>query len=148
MTKKDFNELFNKALEIAFEAHKGQVDKGGQAYIMHPIRVSQKCKSPEAKIVALLHDVIEDCPMTASDLTKKGIPQNLVDEIVLLSHDKEKSYYSYIAGICGSETAKEVKLSDLEDNMNLLRIHGELTEKDFARLQQYKKSYAFLNDEK
>lgn len=100
------------------------------------------------KISVRTHHGYLYCPVTASDLTKKGIPQNLVDEIVLLSHDKEKSYDNYIAGICGSKTAKEVKLSDLEDNMNLLRIHGELSEKDFARLQQYKKSYAFLNDEK
>ena len=68
----DYNELYDKALQIAVRAHKGQKDKAGHDYILHPIRVSERCDDPRAKIVALLHDTIEDSDITADHLREEG----------------------------------------------------------------------------
>ena len=49
-----------KALQIAARAHEGQKDKDGQPYILHPLRVMNAVEGEPAKVVAVLHDVIED----------------------------------------------------------------------------------------
>lgn len=144
MTPKEFQQIYNKALEIAFDAHRGQVDKGGQAYIMHPIRVSQKCKTPQAKIVALLHDVLEDSNITTIQLHELGIPDEIISWVLILTKEPNKEYKKYIAKVGNFDITTEVKLADLEDNMNISRLHEELTEKDYIRLRKYKKAYEYL----
>lgn len=144
MTPKEFQQLYNKSLEIAFEAHKGQLDKGGESYIMHPIRVSQKCKTPQAKIVALLHDVLEDSNITTTQLHELGIPEEIISWVLILTKEPNKEYKKYIVKVGNFDITTEVKLADLEDNMNISRLHEELTEKDYVRLRKYKKAYEYL----
>lgn len=144
MTPKEFQQIYNKALEIAFEAHKGQLDKGGEAYIMHPIRVSQKCKTSQAKIVALLHDVLEDSNITTTQLHELGIPDEIISWVLILTKEPNKVYKTYIAKVGNFDITTEVKLADLEDNMDISRLHEELTEKDYIRLRKYKKAYEYL----
>lgn len=68
-----------RALQIAVQAHAGQKDKSGAAYIFHPIRVMMRCTSPEAQIVGLLHDVVEDTPVTFEELAGEGFSKNVMD---------------------------------------------------------------------
>ena len=77
----NWNDLYDKALQIAIKAHKGQKDKSGREYIMHPIRVAERCKDPRAKIVALLHDVIEDTDVTADYLRSHGFPEEIIEGV-------------------------------------------------------------------
>lgn len=72
--KNNWNELFDRALRIAIHAHQGQKDKSGREYVMHPIRVAERCKDPKAKVVALLHDTIEDTSVTVEYLRSEGGP--------------------------------------------------------------------------
>jgi len=62
-----------KAMQVALNAHSSQTDKAGEAYIMHPIRVMQDVETEEEKVVALLHDVVEDSPENRSDARKEMI---------------------------------------------------------------------------
>ena len=83
-----YNELYDQALRIAIQAHKGQKDKSGREYIMHLIRVAERCFSLKAKIVALLHDTIEDTDVTVERLLKEGFTQEIVDAV--LSEPKKR----------------------------------------------------------
>lgn len=144
MNKKEFLKIYNKALEIAFDAHRGQKDRGGESYIMHPIRVSQRCKTYKAKIIAILHDVLEDTDITPEIMVENGIPQELVDWVEVLSRKSDMLYQEYIKRIALFDITTEVKLADLEDNMDISRLVKELDEKDFERLKKYKKAYEYL----
>lgn len=118
----DMNKVFEAALLIAAEAHRGQVDKNGVAYIWHPIAVANKVKTLKLKTIAILHDVIEDTSVTAEDLLEKGIPEEIVDVVVLLSKPKDEEYESYIRRVKENPDAKAVKLADLEHNTDPERM--------------------------
>ena len=131
------------AVKVATEAHKGQVDKGGKPYIGHPTAVAASVNEPDQKIVAYLHDVIEDTPITAEDLLNMGFSSKIVDSIKLLTKDKNVPYEEYLKKIRSDSCARAVKIADLKHNMDLNRIPNP-TEKDYARLEKYKKALAFL----
>lgn len=133
-----------KALIIMLKAHWKQRDKGNHLYIFHPIRVSRKCKSKSAKLVALLHDVIEDNP-NYSLRDFKFLNEEEKDALVLLTHNKDVSYFDYVNDIKNNKIAKEVKLSDLKDNSNLDRLLT-VTEKDIKRLEKYKVAQKILSN--
>ena len=139
------NELLEKALKIAVKAHAGQVDKAGKPYIFHPIRVCCKCFTDEEKIVALLHDTIEDTGITAEDLLSEGFPHNIVDAVLSVSRNEDESYEDFVKRTRLNPLGKAVKLHDLEDNMDISRLE-EVTEKDLARLNKYIKAYRYLKD--
>lgn len=139
------NELLAKAIILATENHKEQVDKGGHPYILHPLRVMVRVKSLEAKIVAVLHDIIEDTDITKEDLLNIGFSYEIVEAIELLSKPKKEDYIHYIRRIKENPLAKEVKMADLQDNMDLTRLN-KITEKDLNRVEKYKKAYSILNE--
>lgn len=125
-----------KAFIIMLKAHWKQRDKGNHLYIFHPIRVSRKCKSKSAKLVALLHDVIEDNPnYSISDF--KFLNEEEKEALELLTHSKDVAYFDYIKEVKNNKIAREVKLSDLKDNSNLNRLLT-VTDKDIKRLEKYK----------
>ena len=126
----NLTELYNLAFAIASQAHKGQRDKAGLDYILHPVRVSNHCTSPVAKIVALLHDTIEDTNVTPDYLRQQGFPEVIVESVLTLTHSKEQPY-------------EEVKLADLEDNMDVRRL-PQLTDTDVARLRKYLRAWHYL----
>ena len=129
--------MLKKAISLAEKAHQGQVDKGGHPYILHPKRVMEKCETTEEKIVAMLHDVMEDTDYTADDLRKEGFSEEIITALFCLTHQEGEGYMEYIERICENSLAVRVKYADLQDNMNLSRI-PDLTEKDLARLEKYK----------
>lgn len=144
MKKEDYIRQYYAALKLAIRAHDRQLDKGNMPYIIHPIRVSERCKTPEAKIAALLHDTLEDSVLTVENLTRSGISSEIAGSVYLLTHQKHDTYEEYIKNLSSNKIAVEVKLADLEDNMDIARLLGPLDEKDFQRLQKYKAAYDYL----
>lgn len=131
------------AIRIAQDAHLGQSDKAGHPYIAHPIRVMNNVNSIEEKIVAILHDVIEDTNVTTDDLRKAGIPEKLISELEVLTHTSSIEYDEYIRHVSLFNIASIVKLADLKDNMDITRLN-EITDKDSERLKKYHRNYIFL----
>ncbi len=130
-----------KALKVAFVAHNGQKDKAGKPYIFHPIKVSFGVKGFDAKIVALLHDVIEDSSIQAESLVFLTKEQR--EALDLLTHNKSVPYFEYIRKIKGNRIAKAVKLSDLRHNSNLRRLKV-VSENDRKRAEKYSKAIELL----
>lgn len=133
----------NRAISIALAAHAGQVDKGGAPYIMHPIRVMLAMKSEEARIVAVLHDVLEDCPAYAWMVEQAGFSRKILEALDALTRQPLESYSDFIIRIGMFPLATEVKIADMRDNMDLSRIPSP-TEKDLARVAKYEKHIAML----
>lgn len=137
--------MLEKAMILAATAHMGQLDKGGNPYILHPVRVMLGCKTIEQKIVAMLHDTLEDSDLTADDLFIEGFPKIIVDAVVCLTRKADQDYMEYVQGVAKNPLATAVKLSDLADNMDLNRLPG-LTPRDFQRLERYLRAKQFLEN--
>jgi (p)ppGpp synthase/HD superfamily hydrolase len=140
----DYNYLLQKADIIAEQYHKGQIDKAGADYIAHPRRVSEHCDGMKAKIVALLHDTIEDTEITSDFLLDQGFPQEIVDAVLSVTRLPNESYDDFITRASLNPIGREVKIADLRDNMNITRLDYPLQEKDFERLNKYLKAYKRL----
>jgi len=132
-----------EAYKLAEEAHKGQLDKGGNPYIEHPVRVAQMCKSLEAKTAAMLHDVIEDTSLTEDDLYRAGFDEKIVQTVVDLTRKDGETYMDFIRRLSANELAREVKIADLHDNMDVSRLN-DIKENDVARLKKYLKAFKYL----
>lgn len=125
-----------EAISIACAAHKGQRDKGGKAYILHPLRVMAAFDTVEEKIVAVLHDVVEDSDVTLDQLRERGIDSSLVEAVDAITHRKGESYDDYLDRVAANPIAGRVKLKDIRDNIDSTRL-PMLTEKDVARIGLY-----------
>lgn len=134
-----FQEL---ALQIAKEAHAGQVDKAGKDYILHPITVASYMDTDVEKTIAYLHDVLEDTSVTVDEL-RNHFSNEIVDTVITLTHRKDESYFEYIQRIFKSKLAKKVKVADLLHNLDITRIK-EPSKQDYERLEKYKKSILYL----
>ena len=106
----------DKALQIASKAHEAKKDNDGVPYILHPLWVMNSVEGEEAKIVAILHDVIEDTSVTEEDLRREGFDESIISAVLCLTHPKEEPYADFIIRCKGNEIARRVKLADLEDN--------------------------------
>lgn len=140
----DWETLYSLALQIATRAHAGQRDKGGHDYIGHPLRVAERCATPQAKIVALLHDTLEDTPLTAQYLTQQGFPDLIVEALQSLTRNRDEDYDDYISRAASNPIGRQVKLADLEDNMDLRRLPS-ITDRDVERLRKYLRAWHRLN---
>lgn len=135
--------LIEKAIAMALTAHEGKLDKGGNAYILHPLRIMNAMETDEEKQVALLHDVVEDSNITIQQLKENGFPAKVLKAVVLLTKTENQDYEKYIAAIKKNPLATKVKLADLKDNMNLTRLK-KITEAAKVRMKKYKAAYKFL----
>lgn len=126
LTLDEYNYLRDIAMDLIKEYHKDDVDKGGHPYINHLLRVSDGCSSYEAKIAGLLHDIIEDTPCSETTLLEAGIPQYIIDIVLLVSRKDDESYTQFIDRLILSDNryAMELKCSDLKDNCDLSRLEG------------------------
>lgn len=138
-------EILAKAIQIAVNAHEGQVDRSGEPYIQHPLRLMNNVQTIEEKIVAILHDVIEDTTITSADLREAGIPDELIVEIQVLTHDPKIEYDAYVKKIAEHKIARNVKIADLKDNMDITRLNS-ITDKDIDRLKKYHRNYVYLKN--
>ena len=136
--------MVDLALSIARKAHEGQLDKAGVDYIEHPIYVASQVDTEEEKAVALLHDVIEDSPVSAKGLLQAGLPETVVTAVQVLTKKKEQDYQTYLETVKKNPLARVVKLADLKHNSDLSRLYS-ITEKDKERLKKYKKAIDFLS---
>lgn len=118
------NEVFEKALSIAVEAHRGQVDKLGMPYILHPLEVARRVDTLGLKTIAVLHDVIEDTEITAEDLVEKGVPREIVEIVEILTKPQGEDYEEYVRRVAKNAKARKVKLADLDHNTSPERADG------------------------
>lgn len=110
------------AITIATSAHDGQVDKSGRPYITHPLRVMASLTGEHEQMAAVLHDVIEDTPVTADDLLEHGCPPAVVDAVVALSHLPEEPQEDYLRRVAANPLALSVKHADIADNLSPARM--------------------------
>lgn len=111
------------AKAIATIAHRGQKDRIGVAYIEHPRRVAARLSDPREVAAAWLHDVVEDCSISAQDLLDAGISQDVVDAVVLLTRTEDVAKDDYYKAIRKNPIALAVKLADIADNTDETRTH-------------------------
>lgn len=136
--------MLNKAIIIASEAHNGQFDKAGKPYILHPLRVMFYVEGDiKEQCTAVLHDVAEDTSVTIEYLKNQGFDDDIITALKLLTRTDDEDYMEYILKLKSNAIAKAVKLADLKDNMDMTRITNP-SEKDFERLEKYKKAKALL----
>jgi GTP diphosphokinase / guanosine-3',5'-bis(diphosphate) 3'-diphosphatase len=132
-----------RAIEIAARAHAGQVDKAGAPYILHPLRVLLAVTTPHEQMAAVLHDVVEDSPVTLSDLADEGFPPQVLDAVKALTKYAGETRLAAAARAAADPVARVVKLADNADNMDLSRI-AHPTDRDRARLAEYAQVRALL----
>lgn len=133
-----------KAMEIAYKAHHGQVDKSGVPYIFHPIHLAEQMDTEDECIVALLHDVVEDTEMTFEQL-EKDFSETVIQALKLVTRDKNEDYMQYVEKIKMNPIAKKVKLADLHHNSDIARLE-KITLIDLKRNEKYEKAIKFLNE--
>ena len=143
---KHFSPQIEKAQKIAYHAHHGQTDKSGVPYIYHPAYLAAQMDTEDEIVTALLHDVVEDTPVTLNDLEREGFPQTVLSALRTLTRDKDKHYENvsektlydfYIDRIADNPLAAKVKFADLMHNNNPSR-NANLPHEDAAR---YKAKY-------
>ena len=132
-----------RAIAIAAMAHEGQVDNAGAPYVLHPLRMMLSLVTPEARMAAVLHDVVEDTPVTLEQLRAEGFPQAVIEAVEALSKREGEDYEAFIRRASSNLLARQVKLADLRDNSDLSRI-AQPTAKDYERIEKYRRAIAYL----
>ena len=134
--------ILAKAIQFAADKHSGQTDKGGNAYILHPLRMMMRLRTSDEELmaVAVLHDVVEDCGVSFDELRAFGMPERVVAGVKALTRQAGETYEQFIERLAGNRDALLVKKEDLRDNSDLTRLKG-VTEKDVARMQKYMRAF-------
>jgi (p)ppGpp synthase/HD superfamily hydrolase len=132
-----------RAIEIAARAHAGVRDKGGEPYLLHPLRMVLRLSSPDERMAAALHDIVEDTPWTIEDLRAEGFPPTVIAAVDALTKRPGERRMDAARRAGADPIARRVKLADLDDNMNLGRI-AQPTQQDLERIQEYREVKAFL----
>lgn len=132
-----------RAIEIAARAHAGQLDKGGQPYILHPLRVMLRVSGDSERMAAVLHDIVEDTDITLENLIQEGFAAEVVLAVQALTKKPGESRLEAAARAAANPIARTVKLADNAENMDLGRIANP-TEKDLSRLKEYEQVRALL----
>ena len=138
--------LIETSIQIALRAYAGKTDKAGREYILHPLRVMAKMSTDLERSAALLHDVLEDSDITAEQLLPEGIPAEVVEAVQFLTKKEGEDYQEFVARAKQNKIAARVKIADIEDNIDVLRLES-LNEYDLARIQRYHTAWRLLQDE-
>lgn len=138
-------EMLAKMLVLATNAHAGQFDRGGNPYILHPLKVMHYLKTDDEELqcIALGHDVIEDTAATYQDLRDAGMSERVIEAIRALTKQPGQTYEEYKEGVFANEDAMRVKVCDLRHNTDIRRLKG-VTERDVERMAKYHKFYIEL----
>ena len=136
-------QTLERAIAIAATAHAGQVDKGGAPYILHPLKVMLRMSTLEERIVAVLHDVVEDCDISLEDLRKEGFSEVVLTAIESLTKVPGESYEDFVERAAQNPIGRVVKLADLEENSDLSRIASPSWE-DLERIEKYRRAIGRL----
>jgi guanosine-3',5'-bis(diphosphate) 3'-pyrophosphohydrolase len=140
-------EMLDKALLLATNSHHGQFDKGGNPYILHPLKVMHYLKSDDEELMcmALLHDVVEDCNVTFVDLEAAGMSQRVIAAVRCLTKQRGQTLAEYKEVIFSNRDAMLVKRCDLRHNSDIRRLKG-VTHKDLERMAKYHLFYTEIKD--
>lgn len=133
------------ALKIALEVHKGQVDKGGAPYILHPIRVMLQMETDAERVVALLHDSVEDSDWFDLAQVNELFGPDIAAAVEAITKRSGETYEGYLLRVKGNPIATKVKLADIRDNSDTGRLGREVTIEDNSRLEKYARARAFLS---
>ena len=137
--------MLERAIEIAVEAHEGQIDKGGSPYILHPLRVMMSVDGELEKIVAVLHDVIEDSNWTFEALLAEGFSVEVIEGLKSVTKESpDEDYDSFIQRAIRNPIGRKVKIADIRDNLDVTRI-SDITDKNVIRINKYKKALKLLS---
>ena len=144
--------LVEAAYQYALKAHGEQVRISGEPYITHPLAVAHILCHLEldaaSLAAALLHDVVEDTSTSLEEIKNLGASDEIIKAIDLLTHKKESNYYDYIRNVSKNNLAIAVKLADLADNTDPIRM-GKLPYDLRERLlKKYEKALSLLNEGK
>ncbi|HWX22349.1 MAG TPA: GTP pyrophosphokinase [Candidatus Binatia bacterium] len=137
-------EMLEKAIGIAMEAHRGQKDRYGAPYILHPLRVMGRVETPAEKTVAILHDVVEDTDWTLEALKGEGFSEEVLAALDGVTKREGEAYEDFVKRSARHPLARRVKAADLEDNMDVRRMR-EVAAKDGERLEKYLKAWRRLS---
>lgn len=128
------------AMKLALEVHEGQVDKGGEPYIRHPIRLMNKFSDETRRTVALLHDVLEDGKgITEETLRQHGFTEEVIEAVKALTREEDESYTAFIDRCSQNAIALDVKLEDLDDNLDMTRLKS-VSGEDLKRAAKYRRA--------
>jgi (p)ppGpp synthase/HD superfamily hydrolase len=136
-------QTLERAIAIAATAHAGQVDKGGAPYILHPLKVMLRMTTLEERIVAVLHDVVEDCEISLDDLRKEGFSEEVLSAIESVTKAPGESYEDFVERAAQNPIGRVVKLADLQENSDLSRIASPSWE-DLERIEKYRRAIGRL----
>lgn len=137
------SQTLERAIAIAAAAHEGQVDKGGAPYILHPLKVMLRVNTLEERIVAVLHDVVEDCGISFDDLRNEGFSETVLMAIASVTKVSDESYEEFVERVAQNPIGRVVKLADLEENSDLSRI-AEPSWEDLERVEKYRRAIGVL----
>lgn len=137
------SQSLERAIAIAAAAHEGQVDKGGAPYILHPLKVMLRVNTLEERIVAVLHDVVEDCGISLDDLRKEGFNETVLTAIASVTKVPCESYEAFVERAAKNPIGRVVKLADLEENSDLSRI-AQPSWEDLERVEKYRRAMGVL----
>ncbi|MBQ7691002.1 MAG: hypothetical protein IJT30_07435 [Muribaculaceae bacterium] len=141
--QEQYRQLLLRAIDLSSTHHLSQRDKGGERYFGHPVRVAERCDTDEQRIVALIHDLLEDTPVTARQLLDDGFPTHIVEALLAVTRRQGETYEQFIDRLATNPIARRVKIADLLDNMDVTRL-PILTDDDCRRLQKYHRSWRKL----
>jgi|TARA_R100000935_G_scaffold44348_1_gene67219 (p)ppGpp synthase/HD superfamily hydrolase len=134
----------DQAISVATKAHFGQVDKSGQPYILHPLRLMFRFEAEVEMIVAVMHDVIEDSDFTYEDLKNIGFSNDVMEALDCLTKRENEDYERFILRASKNSLARKIKIEDIKDNLDLTRLN-DITEKDLQRAEKYHRALKALS---
>ena len=143
-----YTPLVNKALKIAYAAHHGQLDYNGIPYIFHPVHLAEQMDDEISCCAALLHDVVEDTPVTMENLARE-FPAEVIEVLKLLTHKDGVEYFTYVRAMKDHPIARKIKLADIAHNSDQSRCVGsDLTEEKLAHWRsKYEKATKILTED-
>ena len=158
-----FPRELSQALQVAARAHAGQMDKSGEPYILHPIRVAfdYGLDTVEHQVVALLHDVVEDTPITLAEIyaqfgnmvaegvasVSRGYINSATSEMIFkpTEYYEKEVYANFIERAKRHPIGRFVKIADLKDNLSPARMnHLPPTEKGIHK--RYERALKILTE--
>jgi (p)ppGpp synthase/HD superfamily hydrolase len=131
------------AILLAVNVHRGQTDKAGAPYILHPLRMMMRMQTDAERMAAVLHDVVEDTPWTLEALRAEGFPDEVLEAVDRLTRRAGEPYDDFVRRAAEHPVARRVNIADLEDNLDVRRI-AQVTEKDAERLTRYHRAWRSL----
>lgn len=144
MFRSDATPTLEDAIRLAAVAHTGQVDKAGEAYILHPLRVMLRLKDADERMAAVLHDVVEDSEVSLDDLRRAGYPDRVVAAVDSLTRRADEDYFDFIRRAAADPVAAAVKRADLLENLDPSRL-ATITARDEERMEKYRRAMAMLD---